>query len=65
MSRPSLWRAQGRSLGDKGWAPLGYWAAWWTLLGVAVVVFYVILTPVWIGLRAAAWVAEFKARRRS
>jgi hypothetical protein len=41
-----------------------YWALWWTILGAAVVVFYVLLTPIWIGIRAAAWVAEFKARRR-
>ena len=27
-------------------------------------VFYVLLTPLWLGLRAAAWVAEFRARRR-
>jgi hypothetical protein len=26
--------------------------------------FYVLLTPVWIGLRMLAWVAEFRARRR-
>jgi cytochrome c1 len=37
---------------------------WSVALGVAVVVFYVILTPIWIGLRAAAWAAEFRARRR-
>jgi hypothetical protein len=28
------------------------------------VLFYVLLTPIWIGLRALAWVAEFRARRR-
>jgi hypothetical protein len=28
------------------------------------VLFYVVLTPVWIGLRVAAWIAEFRARRR-
>ena len=28
----SLWRAEGRTLADKGWAPLRYWAAWWALL---------------------------------
>jgi hypothetical protein len=44
--------------------PLRYWAIWWAILVVADVVFYVLLTPVWIGLRAAAWVAEFRARRR-
>jgi hypothetical protein len=38
---------------------------WWAALGVAVVLFYVILTPIWIGLRAAAWVAELNARQRS
>lgn len=65
MSRRSLWRAEGRSLSDKGWAPLRYWAMWLSALGVAVVLFYVILTPIWLGLRAAAWVAEFNARRRS
>jgi len=44
--------------------PLRYWALWWAILVVADVVFYVLLTPIWIGLRAAAWVAEFRARRR-
>jgi hypothetical protein len=64
MSGRSLWRAEGRPLDEKGWAPLRYWALWSFSLGVAVVLFYVILTPLWIGLRVAAWVAEFKARRR-
>jgi hypothetical protein len=64
VSAPSIWRAEGRSLSDKGWVPLRYWALWFFGLGVAVVLFYVILTPVWIGLRAAAWVAEFRSRRR-
>ena len=64
MSGRSLWRAEGRSLEDKGWVPLRYWSAWFFGLAVAVTVFYVILTPLWIGLRAAAWVAEFRARPR-
>jgi hypothetical protein len=63
VSGPSLWRAQGRALSDKGWAPLRYWATWASALAIAVVLFYVILTPIWIGLRAAAWAAEFRARR--
>jgi hypothetical protein len=37
---------------------------WWAILGVAVVIFYVLLTPVWMGLRAVAWLADFRARRR-
>ena len=64
MSGRSLWRAEGRSLEDKGWVPLRYWALWSFGLAFAVVLFYVVLTPLWIGLRVAAWVAEFRARRR-
>jgi hypothetical protein len=60
----SVWRADGRSLSDKGWAPLRYWLMWYAALGVAIAVFYAILTPIWIGLRVAAWIAEFRARRR-
>jgi hypothetical protein len=45
--------------------PLWRWALWWLTLGTAVVVFYVILTPVWVGLRALAWLADFRARRRT
>jgi hypothetical protein len=32
-------------------------------LGVGLLLFYVLLTPVWMGLRGLAWLAEFKARR--
>jgi hypothetical protein len=43
--------------------PLWRWAVWWTVLAAAMAVFYVLLTPIWLGLRAAAWIAEFRARR--
>ena len=49
----------------KGPVPLWRWAVWWACLGAALVVFYVLLTPLWLGLRAAAWLAEFRARRRT
>jgi hypothetical protein len=26
-------------------------------------IFYVLLTPIWIGLRAAAWLSDFRRRR--
>jgi hypothetical protein len=45
--------------------PLWRWAVWWTLLGIAMVVFYVLLTPLWLGIRAAAWAADVRARRRT
>ena len=44
--------------------PIWRWALWWSILDAAVVVFYVLLTPVWIGLRELAWLADFRARRR-
>jgi len=40
------------------------WMLWYTALVVSMVVFYVLLTPIWLGLRGAAWAAEFRARRR-
>ena len=33
--------------------PQWRWGLWWTILGAAVFVFYVLLTPIWLGLRAA------------
>ena len=63
MSGRSLWRAEGRSIDEKGWVPLRFWVLWAGLLVAAVALFYVILTPIWIGLRVLAWLAEFKARR--
>jgi hypothetical protein len=45
--------------------PLWRWAWWWLILVVADVIFYVLLTPLWMGLRAVAWLADFRARRRT
>lgn len=59
-----MWRSEGRSIEEKAWVPLRYWALWSFGLAVALMLFFVILTPVWIGLRVAAWMAEFRARRR-
>ena len=53
-----------RDLSEKGWVPVRYWVIWWGALGVAMVAFYVVLTPIWLGLRAAAWVAELRAQAR-
>ena len=51
-----------RDLSEKGWVPVRFWVVWWTSLAVAMIVFYVVLTPIWLGLRAAAWVAELRSR---
>ena len=44
--------------------PLWRWTTWAFALVIGITVFYVLLTPIWVGLRAAAWIAEFRARRR-
>jgi hypothetical protein len=44
--------------------PLWRWGLWWFLLAVGMFLFYILLTPIWIGLRGLAWIAEFRARRR-
>jgi hypothetical protein len=44
--------------------PLWRWAVWWIDFAIGIFIFYVLLTPIWIGLRWLAWIAEFRARRR-
>ena len=44
--------------------PIWRWILWHVALVAGMLVFYVGLTPIWIGLRGAAWVAEFRSRRR-
>jgi hypothetical protein len=43
--------------------PPRYWALWMTLLGAALVVFYGILTPFWMLVRAIAWISEHRILR--
>jgi hypothetical protein len=65
LRRP--WHRPPGSTGDlreKGWVPLPRLALWWFLLVLGDIVFYVLLTPIWLGLRAAAWVAELRSRVR-
>ena len=61
---PLAWGIR-RDLAEKGWVPVRYWVIWWGALGVAIVAFYVVLTPIWIGLRVLAWLAELTSRGRS
>ena len=64
-----VWRVASASTGywrtvatPKPPVPAWRWAAWFSLLGVAILVFYVLLTPVWLGLRALAWLADRTSR---
>lgn len=51
-------------MSPKGRVPLWRWVTWYAALGLALVLFYGLFTPVWFGLRSIAWVAEFRSRRR-
>lgn len=53
-----------RDMSEKGWVPLRYWLMWWSAIVVAITLFYVVLTPLWMGLRAVAWLADRRHRRR-
>ena len=55
--------SRGRAAG-KGRVPLWRWALWLVILALALPLFYVLLTPIWMGLRVLAWLADFRARRR-
>ena len=41
-----------------------WWPLWMVLLAIGLFVFYVVFTPVWIGIRLAAWLSERGGRRR-
>ena len=45
--------------------PRWRWAIWWACLFPAILVFYVLAAPLWMGLRVAAWIAEWRARREA
>jgi hypothetical protein len=38
--------------------PFYYWPFWMFLLALGLFVFYVLLTPVWMGIRLISWLAE-------
>jgi hypothetical protein len=46
---------------DKPKAPWFYWAWWMVLLAGGLFIFYVLLTPVWMGIRLVSWLAERRA----
>jgi hypothetical protein len=42
--------------------PLWRWGTWLIALVIGITIFYVLLTPIWIGLRIAGWLADLRAR---
>jgi hypothetical protein len=53
----------GGPLRDKSHIGWYWWLLWWVLLAIGMFIFYVLFTPVWIGIRLAAWVSERSPRR--
>jgi hypothetical protein len=44
--------------------PFYYWPLWMLLLALGLFVFYVLLTPVWMGIRLVSWLAERRNLRQ-
>jgi hypothetical protein len=44
--------------GPKPPIPFYWWPLWMLLLAGCLFVFYVVFTPVWIGIRLTAWLSE-------
>lgn len=44
--------------------PIWRWVLWQAALMLGMLVFYVGLTPIWIGMRCVAWVAALRSVRR-
>ncbi|HEX9415232.1 MAG TPA: hypothetical protein VF895_00825 [Gaiellaceae bacterium] len=42
--------------------PLWRWGTWSIALLAGITLFYVVLTPIWLGLRIAGWLADLRAR---
>ena len=42
--------------------PWWRWAMWWAIMVPALVVFYVLLMPVWLGIRVIRLIAQARSR---
>jgi hypothetical protein len=47
---------------EKPQVPWYYWPIWLVTLAAGLFVFYILLTPVWMGIRLVSWLAERRAR---
>jgi Flp pilus assembly protein protease CpaA len=48
---------------EKPRVPWFYWPWWMLVLAAALFVFYVLFTPVWMGIRLISWLAERRNMR--
>ena len=45
-------------MSEKPRVPWFYWPWWMLLLAAGLFIFYVLFTPVWMGIRLVSWLAE-------
>jgi hypothetical protein len=45
--------------------PFYYWPLWMVLLAAGLFVFYVVLTPIWMGIRFISWLADRRGVQRT
>ena len=50
-------------MSEKPTIPWYYWPFWMVVLAAGLFVFYVLLTPVWMGIRLVSWLAERRSSR--
>jgi hypothetical protein len=41
--------------------PIYYWPFWMVVLAAGLFVFYVVFTPIWMGIRFISWLADRRA----
>jgi hypothetical protein len=44
--------------------PFYYWPFWMLVLAAGLFVFYVVFTPVWMGIRLISWLADRRSAQR-
>ena len=55
---PTAAPAHDRPLRTKRPVPFYWWPLWMAVLALGLFIFYVVFTPVWMGIRLVAWLSE-------
>lgn len=45
--------------------PFYYWPFWMVVLAAGLFVFYVVLTPIWMGIRFVSWLADRRSVQKN
>jgi hypothetical protein len=50
---------------EKPSIPFYYWPLWAVLLAAGLFVFYVVFTPIWMGIRFVSWLADRRSAQEA